>query len=409
MFSTKLTRAAHRATASVSPAAALISTTSTPHCTARPASHQRRPSSSKASSCPPDDSAAKAASTAKASGDQQPSRTPPVSEAKATPKQTKGKAKAVSKRVTTAAGNKKAVEPVDQFAGLPSVDPIQGLRAEDLTISRFFSLYRPVNPATPIPPPSTPEAFSAVLTGRPQDAWANGNSAEGRPEDTTYALHNMFDALEKGTGNAEDEGVRWEIIHESSSNSPDGVKHLDGLPQRKGTLEELVAQFKPFRAPPPPQPFVEANEQLAVPKTSTRGRPKKKTFTATITVTESTYEDGQRTYSASSSPIVRLPEPRSSETAIREPTRSKQHFLMRMLQRQREYMAARPSPVSSVTPWPVRKAASAARQERMRSMFKTFKMFLISVKRQRKLKMKKHKYKKLMKRTRNLRRRIERS
>jgi hypothetical protein len=35
-------------------------------------------------------------------------------------------------------------------------------------------------------------------------------------------------------------------------------------------------------------------------------------------------------------------------------------------------------------------------------------MSLISVKRQRRLKMKKHKYKKLMKKTRNLRRRIER-
>jgi len=33
-------------------------------------------------------------------------------------------------------------------------------------------------------------------------------------------------------------------------------------------------------------------------------------------------------------------------------------------------------------------------------------MLLISVKRQRKLKMKKHKYKKLMKRTRNLRRKL---
>ena len=45
---------------------------------------------------------------------------------------------------------------------------------------------------------------------------------------------------------------------------------------------------------------------------------------------------------------------------------------------------------------------SASRQERM-------KMFLISVKRQRKLKMKKHKYKKLMKRTRNLRRKLDRN
>ncbi|OBT56552.1 hypothetical protein VE04_04413 [Pseudogymnoascus sp. 24MN13] len=36
-------------------------------------------------------------------------------------------------------------------------------------------------------------------------------------------------------------------------------------------------------------------------------------------------------------------------------------------------------------------------------------MFALSVKRQRKLKMKKHKYKKLMRRTRNLRRRLDRN
>ena len=36
-------------------------------------------------------------------------------------------------------------------------------------------------------------------------------------------------------------------------------------------------------------------------------------------------------------------------------------------------------------------------------------MILLSVKRQRKMKMKKHKYKKLMKRTRNLRRRLDRN
>jgi hypothetical protein len=48
----------------------------------------------------------------------------------------------------------------------------------------------------------------------------------------------------------------------------------------------------------------------------------------------------------------------------------------------------------------VRKAPSAAQK---------YKMLLISVKRQRKLKMKKHKYKKLMKRTRNLRRRQDRA
>jgi hypothetical protein len=52
------------------------------------------------------------------------------------------------------------------------------------------------------------------------------------------------------------------------------------------------------------------------------------------------------------------------------------------------------------------------RQERMEEYRKGLledAMYTISVKRQRKLKMKKHKYKKLMKRTRNLRRRLDRN
>ncbi|KAK5170460.1 uncharacterized protein LTR77_005048 [Saxophila tyrrhenica] len=407
MYSTKLTRAAHRATASSSPTAALISNSSTHHCTARPASHQRRHSSSKTSSCPPDDSATKITAKASATGEQQAPRAP-----KAAPKQNKGRSRGGYKRVAAAAENKKPAEPIDQFAALPSVPPIQGLRPEDLNMSKFFSLHRPVSLTTTIPPPSSAETFASIFANRQtQDPWANGNSAERRPEDVIYTLHNTIDALEKGNNNAEDEGVRWEIIHESSSNS-DGVKHLDGAPQRMKSLDEIVAQFKPFKAPPPPQPFIGVKEQpagvekkMAVQRTSTKGRPKKKTFTATITVTESTFEDGQRTYSASSSPIVRLPEPTErtdSNRAMREPTRTRQPFLTRMAQRGRDNMAAQAtSSTNTSSQMPVRNAPSPARQERI--------MRLISVKRQRKLKMKKHKYKKLMKRTRNLRRRQDRA
>lgn len=201
-------------------------------------------------------------------------------------------------------------------------------------------------------------------------------------------------------------------MQESQSNS-DGVKHLHAQPKVKN-LEELVAQFRPFKAPPPPHAFVEAggealrSEKKAGQKAApSRSRPKQKTFTATITVTESTHAEGQKTYSASSSPIVRLPDPESrsgrQQPSMREPL-SRQPFLTRMYSRQLANMASsRLNNTQAATSSAIRRAPSPQRQERIK------KMFLISVKRQRKLKMKKHKYKKLMKRTRNLRRKLDRN
>ena len=264
----------------------------------------------------------------------------------------------------------------------------------------------------PIPPPTTDEKFNNIFETRQQhDPWQNGNSAERRPEDVIYTLHNTIETLENSSNAAQDEGVRWEVIHESPSNS-DSVKHLDGAPRMK-SLDELVAHFKPFRAPPPPQPFPEEHkpsiaERKAGQKSARGKQAKQKTFTTTITVREFTDLNGQKTYSASSSPIVRLPDSESQnleQAAMREPDRKqRQPFLTRMRARQQVNTLGQQF-VQASTPksLPVRREPSDARQGRMR------KFYLISVKRQRKLKMKKHKYKKLMKRTRTLRRKLDRN
>ncbi|KAK3691725.1 hypothetical protein LTR37_018453 [Vermiconidia calcicola] len=399
MFSTKIVRVAHRATATTQTPAAISACTST-----RPSAHQRRHSSSKTSSCPPDNSTGKPAPAAKADAGEQDGSKAAVSAPRSQQQRaTKGRSRGGYKRVGQAADAKKpaaASEPVDQFA--------------EITLSSFFSLHRPISLTNPLPPPSSPEAFNNIFTTRQQqqDPWSNGNSAERRPEDVIYTLHNTIDALESGAQKSEEEGVRWEIVQESQSNS-DGVKHLDAQPKVKN-LEELVAQFRPFKAPPPPHAFVEAagetqrSEKKAGQKAApSRSRPKQKTFTATITVTESTHADGQKTYSASSSPIVRLPDPESrsgrQQPSMREPL-SRQPFLARMYRRQLANMASsRLNSTQPATSSAIRRAPSPQRQERIK------KMFLISVKRQRKLKMKKHKYKKLMKRTRNLRRKLDRN
>lgn len=136
MFSTKLSRAAHRATSS--PTAAAITTCSTA-CAGRPA-HQRRPSSSKAS-CPPDNNAAKAAPAAKADGAE--TSEAPVSGRREQKSSSKGRARGGYRRVGQSSSDKQvAAEPVDQFAGLPSVPSTQGLDTKGMISLSSASMWK---------------------------------------------------------------------------------------------------------------------------------------------------------------------------------------------------------------------------------------------------------------------------
>jgi len=148
-------------------------------------------------------------------------------------------------------------------------------------------------------------------------------------------------------------------------------------------LEELVKQFQPFKVPPPPTPFdmsagapeeVQAGQQEAgiieLVEDEESRLTQHMTYQTTVTIEETTSPGGDKTFTASATPII------VRNAAARTP---RQPFLTRMAHRQ---MVLEPSNGEDEG------------------------MMLISVKRQRKLKMKKHKYKKLMKRTRNLRRKL---
>ena len=425
MLPARLTRAAQRAASS----APSISCSACYASRSSRSSHQRRHSSSKAS-WPPDSSskpapAAKAASAAKESVSDG-----PVSAARPPSRGGKSKTKSAghSRRdQQLQEGEKKAKDEIpDQYAALPSVPMTQDLDVksmsgpiycytnlqaqydclpiQDLNLASFFSLHRPISITSSIPPPSSQATFNNIFESRPnQDNWANGNSAERRPEDVIYTLQTTIETLES----QEDEGVRWQIVHESPSNNPE-TKHLDGPPRLK-SLEDLVAQFKPFKAPPPPQAFSELEQvpqrgrksqkdKRASAAQQGRGRPpKQKLFTTTITITESTDANGQREYVATSTPIVPLQAPnKTGEEVLEAPA-----YRTRRQRKRDIRMNTSESPASSEIERAIHIPLGLRRQR--------VKMMLISVKRQRKLKMKKHKYKKLMKRTRNLRRRLERN
>ncbi|KAK5107032.1 hypothetical protein LTR62_001921 [Meristemomyces frigidus] len=426
MFSSKLTRAAHRATTSTATTPALslslsTQTSSTP-VTSRP-SHQRRPSSSKASSsssssCPPDSS--KAAPTAKEEGaDKAVSTKPAVRKSR---KSGYGSGRS-SKVAETMMPERQQQQQPDHFAGLPTVPGVQHLNEKDVALSSFFSRHRPISVTTTIPPPTTIESFSSIFSPRPtQDAWAHGNSAERRPEDVIYTLHNTIENLENHGQASQEDGMRWEVIQESASNSDSSVRHLDGAPGgvKIKSLEELVAQFTPFRAPPPPEPFpAETKTVTTLKRSSPRSAAKKqavastataqKSYQTTITILEVTAPDGQQSYSASHSPIVRVSADTTQaalETTIRDPsvannTRPRTTFM----ERRKAWLLSQRQAHAQIT-----NGMKGMRERSVRTPGRRgVRVYAISVKRQRKLKMKKHKYKKLMKRTRNLRRRLDRN
>jgi hypothetical protein len=173
---------------------------------------------------------------------------------------------------------------------------------------------------------------------------------------------------------------------ETAAEEMDETIHLDPL----NAGEDPMAQYyRTNRPPPPPRPIEEVQQEQQKLATRSQRRRKGKSWQTTITVTEYTDGRGHRTFQADSSPIVRvsriqprvIEEPHPAQTvSIRQP------FLERMRLRQQQWRGSIGGKIRAPAEKPH--------------------MLLISVKRQRKAKMKKHKLKKLRKRTRNLRRKL---
>lgn len=166
-------------------------------------------------------------------------------------------------------------------------------------------------------------------------------------------------------------------LHVYEQKGADDVHHLDGKPEI--LQHELMGHFRPFTPPPAPLPLdqVTEMEEMSSQQESLPVAPvKQRSWSTEVVVTESTDPAGNRTYATSATPMVEIDAPGMEIGQDMDEIEIRQPFLERMRQRRNEQ--TRPG------------------------------MLAISVKRQRKLKMKKHKYKKLMKRTRLLRRKLDR-
>jgi len=232
-------------------------------------------------------------------------------------------------------------------------------------------LYRPISVTSSFPKAVTDEAFAAIFTTRTR--------SNLRTSDVISTLSSTVNKLESATQqdrwNAETDELRAAITAESYQEAE--VKHLDNAQARSSLpfpQHILSGRFQPFSPPPPPTPTNTAQTVTAgAEATEASQMTQHRVYKATLTIEESTDANGEVTYVAHSSPMV-----------VEEPA-TPSRFLERMNIRQEKYDEYRERRAEDTGIW------------------------AISVKRQRKLKMKKHKYKKLMRRTRNLRRRLDRN
>lgn len=204
----------------------------------------------------------------------------------------------------------------------------------------------------------TDEHFASIFAAR---------SKSNRMADTMSTLTDTIDQLEGpmasvtiGSGH-EEQGMQ-DGMQRVEFRNPDGSESSLYV-----QVDTMSGDFLPFRPPPTPQPQTAESEAAAAEVEAAEEQPMHRVYKAMFTIEESTEPNGQVRIVAHSPSIVNDEQPRS--------------FLQRLAQRQLRL-----------------------NQPRGRGD-----MHAISVKRQRKLKMKKQKYKKLMKKTKNLRRKLDRT
>ena len=208
-----------------------------------------------------------------------------------------------------------------------------------------------------MPKSITDEQFASIFAPR---------TKANKVSDAMATISSTIDDLEGPMASMTIDGqhAQQDGMHRMEIRNPDGTESSIYL-----QVDAMSGDFLPFRPPPLPQPQsnTEANSAAADAELADE-TPVHRSYKAMFTIEETTEPDGQIRIVAHSPRIMQDEQPRS--------------FIERLAQRQLKLDESR----------------AGGRD-----------MYGISVKRQRKLRMKKKKYKKLMRRTRNLRRKLDRT
>ncbi|KAJ5808421.1 hypothetical protein N7474_009690 [Penicillium riverlandense] len=266
-------------------------------------------------------------------------------------------------------GSSKASQQNSVFANLPSVPSTQHLQPhgkhfplsllqlrdrtdlhQDVHVASFFSIHRPMSVTSTVPPASSAEAFDAIFSSK--------RTLKNEPEDVIFTLSSTVQSMENTAHSLSEPEDQLGQLNRSFASEQDGeLRMMDG-PEAKMSVEEFTRRLRPFNPPPPPT----------------------STYSTVLTIRESRHADGRKTYEAHTGPFV-------FNDDVEGPAGT------------RDEVAASidaPSGFGSGTTY----------IERLRY---NRSMHTLSTKRRRRVKMKKHKFKKLMRRTRTLRRKLDKA
>ncbi|KAJ5155745.1 hypothetical protein N7492_008548 [Penicillium capsulatum] len=238
---------------------------------------------------------------------------------------------------------------------------------QDVHVASFFSIHRPISVTTTVPPISSSEAFDAIFSKR---------LLKNEPEDVIFTLSSTVQSMENSAQGMSESDDQFNQLHQSFTSDANGELQMVDGSEAKLSVEELTRRLRPFHPPPPPVPM-DMNSSTSETMESAEAENQETTYSTVLTIRESRHADGRKTYEAHTGPFVRdeMEEPASVQdgSVIDAPTGSTSG--MTYVERQRHNRT----------------------------------MHAISTKRRRKVKMKKHKFKKLMRRTRTLRRKLDKA
>ncbi|KAJ6152687.1 hypothetical protein N7497_007006 [Penicillium chrysogenum] len=210
-------------------------------------------------------------------------------------------------------------------------------------VASFFSIHRPISVTTTVPPTSSTDAFEAIFSSK--------RPLKNEPEDVIFTLSSAVQSMETG-----------------SQGMSESEEQFRSFSEQDGELRMLDASS-------PPVPLDTSAAETAE-STDAQIDNEYQTYSTVLTIREARHADGRKTYEAHTGPFVRSgemedPSDMRDEISIEAPSDS---------------------------------TAGMTYMERLRN---NHTMHAISTMRRRKAKMKKHKFKKLMKRTRTLRRKLD--
>ncbi|KIV92403.1 hypothetical protein PV10_03703 [Exophiala mesophila] len=286
---------------------------------------------------------------------------------------------------------------------LPSVPSLQHLNPKDVYVAAFFGTHRPISISGPITPEASMDNIDKMFQPKPK-------RTRPVPQEVIYTLSSTLENLDeqisskRASHTAEQKAHLIKALVSGNANlDPDQTHHLDGNPQSmaiqggnvKIALQEIARRFRPYNAPPAPTPAQDiepgssevqdaAAEEMQAQALETEVQEQEYDLYIEQAVLNVPKGSALRTGDFFTSHEARLAE-------IEHPLQSYE-----IENPENPYHIQDPS----IQPSMGRRRGPGLYRITNRSRTPT--MMAISVKRQRRLKMKKHKFKKLTRRVRNL-------